>query len=157
MSAQHERRSLWRGRRSSHHGHAAVNRYVLTSRATAGDQIAARRLAYSSVTELLIALVVLGLVTSSRFTSPPRAVLAAAETAVHAHIQARATSGHVATAPPRSVMKSRRLMSDIALPPLGKVVTYRSSPNVGILIRSKLLSAVIARASTPPLGQKPQS
>ncbi len=40
----------------------------------------------------------------------PRAVLAAAETAVHAHIHARATSGHVATAPPRSVMKSRRLM-----------------------------------------------
>ena len=38
MSAPHERRSLWRGRRSSHHGHAAVNRCVLTSRATAGDR-----------------------------------------------------------------------------------------------------------------------
>jgi hypothetical protein len=30
---------------------------------------------------------------------------------------ARAASGHAAAAPPRSVMKSRRLISDIGLPP----------------------------------------
>jgi copper transport protein len=65
---------------------AALNRYVLTLRVVGSNGTAARRLAGSSVAEVLIALVVLGLVASRRFTPPPRALLAAAEAAVHLHI-----------------------------------------------------------------------
>jgi len=65
---------------------AAVNRYALTPRVVGGNGTAARRLAGSSVAEVLIAVVALGLVASWRFTPPPRALLAAAEAAVHLHI-----------------------------------------------------------------------
>jgi copper transport protein len=65
---------------------AAVNRYALTSNVMEGDDIAAGHLARSIKTELLIALLVLGLVATWRFTPPPRALIAAAETPVHAHI-----------------------------------------------------------------------
>jgi copper transport protein len=65
---------------------AAVNRYALTPRATAGDGVAIRRLAGSSLTELLLALVIFGLVATWRFTAPPRAVWAAAQVGVHGHI-----------------------------------------------------------------------
>jgi copper transport protein len=65
---------------------AAVNRYALTSRVMEGDGAAAVRLARSTKAELLIALVVLGLVATWRFTPPPRALIAAAEAAIHAHI-----------------------------------------------------------------------
>jgi copper transport protein len=65
---------------------AAVNRYALTSRVMDGDGIAAGRLARSIKTELLIALLVLGLVATWRFTPPPRALFAAAEAPVHVHI-----------------------------------------------------------------------
>ena len=50
---------------------AAVNRYALTPRVLSGNSTAACRLASSSVAEVLIALVVLGLVASWRFTPPP--------------------------------------------------------------------------------------
>ena len=49
-----------------------------------GDDIAAGHLARSIKTELLIALLALGLVATWRFTPPPRALIAAAEAAVHA-------------------------------------------------------------------------
>jgi copper transport protein len=65
---------------------AAVNRYGLTSSAMGGDGIAARHLARSIKMEVLIAVVVLGLVATWRFTPPPRALITAAEAAVHAHI-----------------------------------------------------------------------
>jgi copper transport protein len=65
---------------------AAVNRYALTSNVMKGDVISAGRLVRSIKAELLIALVALGLVATWRFTPPPRAIIAAAETPVHAHI-----------------------------------------------------------------------
>jgi copper transport protein len=65
---------------------AAVNRYVLTSNVMKGDVISAGRLVRSIKAELLIALVAVGLVATWRFTPPPRALIAAAEAPVHAHI-----------------------------------------------------------------------
>ena len=65
---------------------AAVNRFALTPLAAAGDGVAAGRLARSSCAEVLIALVIFGLVALWRFTPPPRAVWAAAQAPVHAHI-----------------------------------------------------------------------
>ena len=65
---------------------AAVNRYALTSSVMEGDGIAAARLVRSITAELLIALVALGLVATWRFKPPPRALIAAAEAAIHAHI-----------------------------------------------------------------------
>ena len=65
---------------------AAVNRFGLTPHAATGDGVAVSRLARSSRAEALIALVIFGLVALWRFTPPPRAVWAAAEAPVHAHI-----------------------------------------------------------------------
>jgi copper transport protein len=65
---------------------AAVNRYVLTSNVMKGDVISAGRLVRSLKAELLIALVAVGLVATWRFTPPPRALIAAAEAPVRAHI-----------------------------------------------------------------------
>jgi copper transport protein len=81
---------------------AAVNRYALTPRVVEGDGTAARRLAGSSVAEVLIALVVLGLVASWRFTPPARALLAAAETGVHLHIHADRAMADVTIEPERT-------------------------------------------------------
>src|SRR5262249_6368533 len=64
----------------------AVTRYALPPRVVESTGTAARRLAVSSVAEVLIGLVVLGLVASWRFTPLPRALLAAAEAAVPLHI-----------------------------------------------------------------------
>jgi copper transport protein len=65
---------------------AAVNRFALTPHAATGDGVAASRLARSSRAEVLSALVIFGLVALWRFTPPPRAVWAAADAPVHAHI-----------------------------------------------------------------------
>jgi copper transport protein len=81
---------------------AAVNRYALTPRAAGGNGAAARRLAGLSVAEVLIALVVLGLVASWRFTPPPRALLAAAEAAVHLHIHTDRVMADVTIEPERT-------------------------------------------------------
>jgi len=81
---------------------AAVNRYALTPRVVRGNRTAARRLAGSSVAEVLIALVVFGLVASWRFTPPPRALLAAAEAAVHLHIHTDRAMADVTIEPERT-------------------------------------------------------
>jgi copper transport protein len=81
---------------------AAVNRYALTPRVVGGDGTAARRLAGASVAEVLIALVVLGLVAFWRFTPPPRALLAAAEAAVHLHIHTDRAMADVTIEPERT-------------------------------------------------------
>ena len=81
---------------------AAVNRYALTPRVVRGNGTAARRLAGSSVAEVLIALVVFGLVASWRFTPPPRALLAAAEAAVHLHIHTDRAMADVTIEPERT-------------------------------------------------------
>jgi copper transport protein len=65
---------------------AAMNRFALTPRAATDDGVAVGRLARSSRAEVLIALVIFGLVALWRFTPPPRAVWASAETPLHAHI-----------------------------------------------------------------------
>jgi copper transport protein len=80
---------------------AAVNRYALTPLVVGGNGTAARRLAGSSVAEVLIALVVLGLVASWRFTPPPRALSAAAEAAVHLHIHTDRAMADVMIEPQR--------------------------------------------------------
>ena len=67
-------------------GLAAVNRYALTPRIAEGDRIAARRLTYAILLELLIVFIVLGLVATWRFTPPPRALLAAAQAPLRIHI-----------------------------------------------------------------------
>jgi copper transport protein len=81
---------------------AAVNRYALTPRVLSGNSTAACRLASSSVAEVLIALVVLGLVASWRFTPPPRALLAAAEAAVQLHIHTDRAMADVTIEPERT-------------------------------------------------------
>jgi copper transport protein len=81
---------------------AAVNRYALTPRVVRGNGTAARRLAGSSVAEMLIALMVFGLVASWRFTPPPRALLAAAEAAVHLHIHTDRVMADVTIEPERT-------------------------------------------------------
>jgi copper transport protein len=81
---------------------AAVNRYALTPRVLGGNGTAARRLAGSSVAEVLIALVVLGLVAFWRFTPPPRALLAVAEAAVHLHIHTDRAMADVTIEPERT-------------------------------------------------------
>jgi copper transport protein len=66
---------------------AAVNRYALTPRANAGDPEAVRRLAESSLAEMMLALIIFGFVANWRFTIPPHALWAAAQAAgPHAHI-----------------------------------------------------------------------
>jgi copper transport protein len=65
---------------------AAVNRYALTPRANAGDPEAVRRLAGSSLAELMLALIIFGFVATWRFTTPPHALWAAAQAGAHAHI-----------------------------------------------------------------------
>jgi len=81
---------------------AAVNRYALTPRVVGGNAAAARRLAGSSIAEVLIAVVVLGLVASWRFTPPPRALLAAAEAGVHLHIHTDRAMADVTIEPKRT-------------------------------------------------------
>jgi copper transport protein len=64
---------------------ASKNRW-LTPRVIAGDAGAARRLVRSIVAEAVIVMVILGLVSSWRFTPPPRALLVASRQPIHAHI-----------------------------------------------------------------------
>src|SRR5262249_45242949 len=81
---------------------AAVNRYALTPRVLRGNGTAARRLADSSVAEVLIALMVFSLVACWRFTPPPRALLAAAEAAIHLHIHTDRAMADVTIEPERT-------------------------------------------------------
>jgi copper transport protein len=80
---------------------AAVNRYVLTSNVMKGDVISVGRLVRSIEAELLIALVAVGLVATWRFTPPPRALIAAAEAPVHAHIHSDKAMADVEIEPRR--------------------------------------------------------
>jgi copper transport protein len=67
-------------------GFAVANRYALVPRfAVAGDAGAARPLAASIRIELALALVILALVASWRFTPPPRALAASQQISVHIH------------------------------------------------------------------------
>lgn len=68
-------------------GVAAFNRYRLTEKVQGGDALARRGMRRLIGVELLLALVVLGLVTTWRFTPPPRAlaVAAARPTSIHLH------------------------------------------------------------------------
>jgi copper transport protein len=81
---------------------AAVNRYALAPSVVEGDGIAAGRLARSITTELLVALAALGLVATWRFTPPPRALIAAAEAAVHAHIHTDRAMADIEIEPARA-------------------------------------------------------
>ena len=87
---------------------AAVNRFALTPHAANGDGVAVGRLARSSRAEVLIALVIFGLVALWRFTPPPRAVWAAAEAPVHAHIHADRAMADLEIGPTSA--KERRIM-----------------------------------------------
>jgi copper transport protein len=64
---------------------AAMNRFVLTPQILGGDEKAPRRLIVSVSAEIVIAVVILALVASWRFTPPPRALAAAAEEPIFMH------------------------------------------------------------------------
>jgi copper transport protein len=67
-------------------GLAAANRYALVPRfAATGSASAARPLATSIRVEVALALVILALVASWRFTPPPRALAASQQVALHVH------------------------------------------------------------------------
>jgi copper transport protein len=87
---------------------ATVNRFAFTPHAVTGDGVAAGRLARSSRAEVLIALVIFGLAALWRFTPPPRAVWAAAEAPVHAHIHTDKAMADLEVGP--TTAKGRRII-----------------------------------------------
>jgi copper transport protein len=66
---------------------AAVNRYALTPRAKADNPEAIRRLAESSLAEMMLALIIFGFVATWRFTMPPHALRAQAGPHAHIHTE----------------------------------------------------------------------
>lgn len=66
---------------------AAVNRWILTKPAEAGEQVAERRLVRSIAAETLFVFLIFGTVAAWRFTPPPRAlaVVAAGPAKIHVH------------------------------------------------------------------------
>jgi copper transport protein len=67
-------------------GLAAVNRFVLTPAFGAGDDDASRRLSMTIGTELVIALLILGIVACWRFTPPPRSLAARTSEPLFTHV-----------------------------------------------------------------------
>jgi copper transport protein len=80
---------------------AAMNRWHLTGPAAAGDRAATKRLVLAICAEVGLAVAILGVVATWRFTPPPRSLEAAAARPAHVHI-------HIHTA---------RAMADVALTP----------------------------------------
>jgi copper transport protein len=80
---------------------AAVNRFVLTAGAGAGDRPAMRRLARTITAETLLVLLILGVVAGWRFTPPPRS-LAAAASAISQHVMNDRAMAQIVLNPGRS-------------------------------------------------------
>ena len=114
---------------------AAWNRYRLTPRVAAGESAAVRRLARNAAIECAVVLLVLALVALWRFTSPPRALMAAANAPVRAHIHSNQAMADVEIAPPQA--GGRRItvsVLDGQFGPLAakEVTLFLSSPQAGI-------------------------
>jgi copper transport protein len=78
---------------------AAANRR-LTPRVASGDGRSAHRVIRSIQFELAIAVVILGLVASWRFTPPPRSLFAATAQPIHVHIHTEKAMADMEIAPP---------------------------------------------------------
>jgi copper transport protein len=116
-------------------GLAAVNRYALTPRIAAGDPLAAPRLVRSIGLELVVALGVLGLVATWRFTPPPRSLIAAAESIVYLHIHSEKAMADLGIEPAGA--SGRRIGVSIldgqfAPLPAKEVTLFFAKPDAGI-------------------------
>lgn len=87
-------------------GLAVANRFVWTPRIEAGDVTAVRRLCASVAIELGVALIILGIVATWRFTPPPRAIAAAVSAPEFIHFHSDRAMAEV-TLDPGRVGRSR--------------------------------------------------
>jgi copper transport protein len=113
---------------------AAANRWF-TPRVVAGDARPTQRMIRSIQFELAIAVVILGLVASWRFTPPPRSLFAAAAQPIHVHIHAEKAMADLQIEPPAP--DGRRItigVLDGEFRPLAakEVELVLSKPDVGI-------------------------
>lgn len=83
-------------------GLAAVNRYRLTGRASAGQALAIRQLHRVIAVEIVVVLVVLGTAALWRFTPPPRALAIAAAQPATLHIHAEKAMADISVTPGRA-------------------------------------------------------
>jgi copper transport protein len=114
---------------------AAANRIVVTPRITRGDELAGQQLVRSIAAELLLVAAVLGLVATWRFTPPPRSLIAATESPVHAHIHtdkamADLTIEHAGNAGRRIAITV--LDGQFAPLPAKEVTLFFAKPDAGI-------------------------
>ena len=114
---------------------AAWNRYRLTPHVAAGESSAARQLARNAAIECAIVVVVLAFVALWRFTPPPRALMAAAQAPIRAHIHSNRAMADIEIAPPRD--GGRRItvsVLDGQFGPLAakEVTLFLSNPQAGI-------------------------
>jgi copper transport protein len=114
---------------------AALNRWRHTAGATAGDTRAVRRLFAAILLEFGLAMAILGLVSTWRFTPPPRALQDAAAQPIFVHIHTAKAMAIVTLTPGRSgpVDVSITVMTGDLGPPDAKEVTLElSDPAAGI-------------------------
>lgn len=83
-------------------GLAAVNRYRLTGRASAGQALAIRQLRRVIAVEIVVVLAVLGTAALWRFTPPPRALAIAAAQPATLHIHAEKAMADISVTPGRA-------------------------------------------------------
>lgn len=81
---------------------ASLNRWRLTAPAEAGDRPAQRKLVLAIFVEVAIALAILGVVATWRFTPPPRSLEAAAARPVSVHIHSAKAMAEVKVTPGRA-------------------------------------------------------
>ena len=113
---------------------AAINRR-LTPRAASGESRSVRLLVRSITIELVLAVLILALVASWRFTPPPRSLLAASAQPSHVHIHAANAMADLRIEPPNAT--GRRItitLLDGEFRPLAakEVVLTLSKPDAGI-------------------------
>jgi copper transport protein len=114
---------------------AAGNRWRLTKRAQAGEEIALRRLAFAIFLEFAFAVAVLGTVATWRFTPPPRALAAAAALPASVHIHTEKAMAQVTLTPGHAgpVAASIELLTgDLGPLPAKEVTLTLSNPQIGI-------------------------
>jgi copper transport protein len=114
---------------------AAVNRWRFTAQAEAGDLKAARRLFGAILIELGLVAVILALVSTWRFTPPPRALEAAAEHPILVHIHTGKAMALVTFTPGHAgpvTVSITVLTGDLNPLPAKEVTLELSNPVVGI-------------------------
>jgi copper transport protein len=116
---------------------AALNRFSLMRRVAAGEVASARALLHAIAGEIVLVLVIFGIVAGWRFTPPPRAIAAAAQSAaaVQFHLHAAKAAADVRVTPEAGgrIAIAFQLM-DASFAPLAtdEVVVILSSPEAGI-------------------------